>query len=69
MDKLAKFTHLHYVQLYGAVSYPLSVPIAGEGWQLWQGSTKVADPSMEMLYAIMQDTYSDVVETTRSHVI
>ena len=55
MDTLAAFTRLHYVRMEDILRHSTSVPIDGEGWQLWQGSTKITDPSTVTLYSIMQD--------------
>ncbi|CAB9529200.1 hypothetical protein SEMRO_2425_G327270.1 [Seminavis robusta] len=37
---------------------PDSLPIHGEGWQLWQGDQKVINPSVNHLYSIIQDPIS-----------
>ena len=33
-------------------------PIHGKGWQLWQGDSKVQDPTVSNLYSILQDPIS-----------
>ena len=55
MDALADLTRAYNVGVGDTLSHPTSVPIASEGWQLWQGSTKITDPSTMLLYLIMQD--------------
>ena len=55
MDKLAEHVRLHYMRPQTCVSLPPSTCIAGEGWHLWQGSTKITDPTADVLYLIMQD--------------
>ena len=55
MDALAEFTRLYYSQVDNPLCYSTSVPFDGEGWQLWQGSTKITDPLTATLYSIMQD--------------
>ena len=55
MDKLAKAYWFHLSQLDSTWDGDYSIPIHGEGWQLWNGSTKVRHASKENLYSIIQD--------------
>ena len=60
MDQLAEIVRKHYAHPGGHLSLPPSTSIAGEGWQLWQGSHKIIDPSSEALYSIMQASPSQM---------
>ncbi|CAB9522815.1 hypothetical protein SEMRO_1344_G264710.1 [Seminavis robusta] len=60
MDRKAKqyWRHL-FVHNHNPPSFdPASLPIHGEGWQLWQGDQKVINPSVNNLYSIIQDPIS-----------
>jgi hypothetical protein len=55
MDKLAKAYWFHLSQLDSTWTGDNSMEIYGEGWQLWNGKTKVRDTKKPTLYAIIQD--------------
>ena len=44
-----------YAHPGACLSLPSSTSIAGKGWELWQGSNNITEPSTEALYSIMQD--------------
>jgi len=53
MDALAKgFWRHKCVHNNGFIPHPPNIPIFGEGWQLWQGDSKVAHPNSHALYHI-----------------
>ena len=55
MDKLAQVVWTHYAQHDETLPLPTLTAIYVEGWQLWHGNTKISDPSVHNIYAILQE--------------
>ena len=55
MDSLAKAYWMHLSQDPATWEGDNSIPIHGEGWQLWNGTTKVRSTSRPDLYSIIQN--------------
>ena len=56
MDRLAKSTWLHSFRQASVPPDIAHISIRGEGWQLWNGSVKVINPSTSNLYDLIQDS-------------
>ena len=56
--------HNHRLQMIR----PKSHPIHSEGWQLWQGNTKITRPSIKTLYSIIQDPVTQQWWVRNNHV-
>jgi hypothetical protein len=55
MDKLAKSYLRFLADKEDTWATDYSIPIHGEGWQLWNGTTKIRHASKDALYSIIQD--------------
>jgi hypothetical protein len=55
MDTLAKAYWRFLANKLETYETDYAIPIYEEGWQLWQGSTKIRDTSKNHLYSIIQD--------------
>jgi len=69
MDTLAKNYWRHQcIHNNGYIPKPLDIPIHGEGWQLWQGTTKVASPNSHALYGSIQDPITQQWWVRHNHI-
>ena len=69
MDALAK-AHWHQLAIASLdtpVPKPLEHHIFEEGWQLWSGYNKIASPSTDILYSLIQDPISQMWWVRHGH--
>ena len=55
MDSLAKGYWSHIIRHSPIMPTPPMVPIWGEGWQVWHGTTKIVTPHTDTLYDAILD--------------
>ncbi|MGL4352199.1 MAG: hypothetical protein ACRCT2_16895, partial [Plesiomonas shigelloides] len=67
MDKLASNYWLHIVRTHPTMPTLPDMAIHGEGWQLWNGTHKLTQPSLPILYEQLQDSTTQMWWVRHGH--